>query len=813
MTHLTKNLTATDDGSIAVDISYDIIRHVSAQLYTSPRKAIEELVCNAYDAGATECHVVLPEAAGDPLLVLDNGVSMDLEGLRGLWKVASSPKAETLDKQGRRVANGRMQIGKFGVGKLAAFALGDRLTHIACTAGTVRVISVDQDKIKDAGNGRAPRFHVQRLTSQAARTELATIFDRLPSPWTRKWPHWTVAVVEDIDESARANALKIGILKRMIKTALPLSAKFSVSLQGANVPLRSIDAIVDVTVNLTDVDFCDYLRTALQSYWATLLDVQPDDVPPEKFSVSVIKATDPHNTTKTVSAITVSGLGPVSGTAVATTTSLATEKREERGYYDNGFAVTCLGKLINPEDPLFGITQRSHKYWTRFLAQVEIPGLDEVLLVQRNAISEHTPQAQITRELLRALFNYTRRLVEAKEKGPIPTYVPGTFGYRLGTSSPILAQAALRGLFGEGFTASDLPRLAVNYSTLGVATGSTQVDLLGRAILVNEDHPLITALDELGEVTKPMRLVVSEVLAGITFAEGYLKTSGVDTIIISDVRELIDASLRSAASFVLDPVEQHIKDIEDASQEGGTRFERAVVAAFQSLRLVAHRIGESDRPDGIVEIPMSGRENLRISIEAKGSHGRISHSVLSSATVERHSGDYACQHAVAIAREYVTDGISGKNSALIRETQGKIPLLTTDGIAQMLRRHKERNFTYDKVVKILTTWKHPDELVQFVEDVWQELPEPGLMRLILTVAHELVTDDATNLPDPGMIVADSRVRKRKIKREEVVNILMSVQLTTRMLTIIDMRDYRFELNAPVQTILDAMQAHGGAPSK
>ena len=53
---LTKLFTdegADEEAQVPVDVSYDIIRHVSAQLYTSPRKAIEELVCNAYDAGAT----------------------------------------------------------------------------------------------------------------------------------------------------------------------------------------------------------------------------------------------------------------------------------------------------------------------------------------------------------------------------------------------------------------------------------------------------------------------------------------------------------------------------------------------------------------------------------------------------------------------------------------------------------------------------------------------------------------------------------------------------------------------------------------
>ena len=45
---------------IEVRISYRIIQLFSEGLYSSPNKAIEELVSNAFDAGATSVHVILP---------------------------------------------------------------------------------------------------------------------------------------------------------------------------------------------------------------------------------------------------------------------------------------------------------------------------------------------------------------------------------------------------------------------------------------------------------------------------------------------------------------------------------------------------------------------------------------------------------------------------------------------------------------------------------------------------------------------------------------------------------------------------------
>lgn len=84
----------------------------------------------------------------------------------------------------------------------------------------------------------------------------------------------------------------------------------------------------------------------------------------------------------------VPGFGPVIGYAVITKNSLTTDKLTGRGYANNGFAIRVHGKLVNPEDELFGISARSHAYWFRFFADLKISDLDRAFLVQRNATSE-----------------------------------------------------------------------------------------------------------------------------------------------------------------------------------------------------------------------------------------------------------------------------------------------------------------------------------------------------------------------------------------------------------------------------------------
>src|SRR5207244_1394770 len=125
---------------------------------------------------------------------------------------------------------------------------------------------------------------------------------------------------------------------------------------------------------------------------------------------------NPQDVRQKIEAVIIPELGPVIGNAIMTKTSLTTEKLIERGYTNNGFAIRVNGKLVNPEDELFGVTARSHTYWSRFIANVEIPGLDRVLLVQRNAVSENSNEAQIARTIMRTLFNFTRVKAEALER-------------------------------------------------------------------------------------------------------------------------------------------------------------------------------------------------------------------------------------------------------------------------------------------------------------------------------------------------------------------------------------------------------------
>jgi len=113
--------------TIEVTISYRIIQLFSEGLYASPNKSIEELVCNSFDEDAHNVHIILSpdlHSLDASIAIIDDGNSMDYEGLKEHWIIGRS------NKQTRISTNRRKQIGKFGIGKLATYVLATSLVYM-----------------------------------------------------------------------------------------------------------------------------------------------------------------------------------------------------------------------------------------------------------------------------------------------------------------------------------------------------------------------------------------------------------------------------------------------------------------------------------------------------------------------------------------------------------------------------------------------------------------------------------------------------------------------------------------------------------
>lgn len=172
--------------SIPVSINYDIIRLFSEGLYSSPHKAIEELVCNSYDADADRVHVLLPEQPDDssdalaPLWVIDNGHGMDQYGFLQLWRIADSEKINQTASP-----KDRLPIGQFGIGKLAAYVLAKQLTHISRKNNKLLLTVMNFNEIQGRHNDsdNSVVISLREIDEKTAKDYLSDIEHRDSEAW------------------------------------------------------------------------------------------------------------------------------------------------------------------------------------------------------------------------------------------------------------------------------------------------------------------------------------------------------------------------------------------------------------------------------------------------------------------------------------------------------------------------------------------------------------------------------------------------------------------------------------------------------
>lgn len=131
------DVNSSDEGRIRFAPS--ILKRLGEELNPNVDQGLLELVKNAYDADATECHIWLESPLDDGSIVIeDDGDGMNAEDIRDGWLVlgGSSKKTDELTNRGRRPA------GNKGLGRLAALRLG-RIARMSSSPGSGGRYSVE----------------------------------------------------------------------------------------------------------------------------------------------------------------------------------------------------------------------------------------------------------------------------------------------------------------------------------------------------------------------------------------------------------------------------------------------------------------------------------------------------------------------------------------------------------------------------------------------------------------------------------------------------------------------------------------------
>src|ERR1700683_2025343 len=399
--------SGTETEKIDVRLSYGIAPLVSEGLYASPNKAIEELVANAFDAGARRVAVFISpdfHQQGATIGVLDDGEGMDATGLKQHWLIGKSIKRELA-----HLPLDRQQIGKFGICKLATYVLANRLTHISKKGGKYYSTSMDF-KIVDSRGGeevepKTPiRIALRELTEAEAKNALQE-WTNIP-PYQRGGlklfgtgapPSWTFAILSDLKD--KVHEIRRGRLEWVLRTALPLRDDFEIYLDGAKLePSKAGKGLVKRWILGKDIR--DLPRPALGSVEASEDKDQPTGSP-TRFALE-------HE-----------AIGRITGYAEAYKDLL--EGKSEAIGRSSGFFVYVRGRLIYEDDGHFGISpdELRHGTFGRIRIVAHMDGLDTFLQSDRERIRQG-PVLNDAQNILRGIFNHIRQTLERADEEETP---------------------------------------------------------------------------------------------------------------------------------------------------------------------------------------------------------------------------------------------------------------------------------------------------------------------------------------------------------------------------------------------------------
>lgn len=757
----------TKKEDIDVRLSYKIVNLFSEGLYASPNKAIEELVANAFDAGALRVGVFLPGDFHDQaatIAVLDDGEGMDADGLKRHWLIGKSNK--------RKLANlpkGRSQIGKFGIGKLATYVLANRLTHVSKRDGRFYSTSMDYTRVDARGDdemeAKTPiKIGLRELTEDEAKKALsawtgtsafqATSFKLFGkgSPAS-----WTFAILSSLKD--KVHEIRPGVLDWVLRTALPLRDDFAIYLNGAQLaPSKAAKGRLK--------------RWILGKEIEALPKPAPDEIEAQE---DTNEAADSSKRFGLVH----KQMGRITGYAEVYK-DLLTGKSDEIGR-SHGFFVYVLGRLINVVDGHFGIKpdELRHGTFGRIRVVVHMDGLDAFLQSDRERIREG-PVLDDAQNILRAIFNYIRPTLESHDadedagarlarklagspsslaRRPIiemaRAVLAGTTQSRYVVVPKSLTAQQRDDLLAEMEKRAETPeQFVAGIEFVYDATTDDGIAVYEAAtarLRINGLHPFVGAFfDEFTSKTSGLPLDVfamAEVLLEAQLQQAGLKRDQIDTVMRARdqlLRFVAQTSGRRTALAVANAVRNARND--------ENLLEIELVAAFNSLGFDASRDGRSGKADGVAHAHLSAdsvgsprRYSVTLEAKSKKKDGKaVATATVNTATIARHRDDYKSEHAIVVAPAFATKKGDGSSIAQeidrdreLTKTNGQpktITLMHVDDLARLVRLAPVKGLGLSKMRDLFQTCRLPEECKNWIDKVEKTKPtRPPYKEIIDTI--------------------------------------------------------------------------------
>ena len=752
-------------GSIPVSISYRIIELFSAGLYSSPNKAFEELVCNSYDAHANKVAVFVPsDKTGEDavLWVCDNGDSMDDDGLQLLWKIGETNKrSPSYDEKDRP------PIGKFGIGKLATYILARKLTHICKSEGVFRIVTMDYNRVDQRSDKPTDiGLDVRILTEM----EVIEILKPLIEKNRRKlldfdlWGDnaedtWTFALMSDL--KTMAEKIEEGRLRWILSTALPLNPGFNLFYNGGKVEPSKVSVKPRKTWVIGDND-----ETAKKfKYVESTFQDQP--------CVNL-----PH-------------INNIHGVFELYRDSLLSGKSQVLGR-SHGIFVMVRGRLVNIDNPLFGMSAMSHGVFNRIRIIIHADELDGYLTSTRESIKESEQQKDLQKYIQRKfekVKTYYFDLVEDEERERSAAYKISHTSTSL-SRRPLLVVA--RKFFNREINElfltiipTDLSKDQQNdfiskleddlVSERGIIKDVTweaiapeapiaRLDLESGIARINLLHPFLANFSQEVKSTLPFKLIATtEILT-----EAYLIESSIAQETVKAIMERRDELLREV-TYSDKPNAPYVAQMIQSTLSNPSGLEEALLYAFRSLGFDAIPIGGKGNPDGKANATLRDSEGIRsdysVVFDAKSTgKDKIKAATAKISASVRHRNTNKANYSVIVAVDF--EGADNQESAISKEAkEHKVSCIRAKDLWSLVLLVAPKQITLLDLKNLFENCHTVIETSEWIENIKKRVIQKRPIKELLDTTYKLMTEDE----EPPHINA-IRVSNDTLKRHSVAKL-------------------------------------------
>lgn len=151
---------ASGPPDLTMTLDMNILQHLGLKMYTSLPAVISEYVANAWDAGATEVDITVPqESVGEDyeITIEDNGIGMDYEDVDSKFLVVGRNRREVEGEDVVEVRGMKRKVmGRKGIGKLAGFGVAGKVRVRTFSDHQWVEFELDYEAMKEEGNEDDP---------------------------------------------------------------------------------------------------------------------------------------------------------------------------------------------------------------------------------------------------------------------------------------------------------------------------------------------------------------------------------------------------------------------------------------------------------------------------------------------------------------------------------------------------------------------------------------------------------------------------------------------------------------------------------